>query len=443
MKKILRKFVPESLINAYHFVKANLCAQRFGHPSKKMIVIGVTGTKGKTSTCNFIHSVLTAGGYKAGIITSANIKIGQADQLNKFHMTMPSSCDLQQILKKMVDTGCRFAIVEVTSEGIKQFRHKGIDFDIAVFTNLTPEHLPSHGNNFEKYKKEKFKLFSSISRSKKLINRKKIDKAIIVNADCREAGVLLSYRSDKKFSFSIDGDSDFRAQKISEKNGKLSFEVGEKSYLLSIAGEFNVYNALPAIAIGEMFEINNSQIRKGLESLYSIPGRMEVIRPDLDFTVVVDYAHEKQSMSQVLKWAQGRVRNNGRIIVLLGAEGGGRDKMKRSQMGELAGRIADFVVVSNVDPYEDNPLDIIKDIAKSAESQGKRKNKNLFLIEDRREGIAKALSLTKSGDIVLITGKGAEQSMIVAGKKIAWDDRKVVREEIDKLFSAKTLKKII
>lgn len=438
MKKILRKLAPEILINAYHLFKAYLCAQRFGYPSKKMIVIGVTGTKGKTSTCNFIHSVLTASGYKAGIVTSANIKIGEADQLNRFHMTMPSSCDLQQILKKMTDVGCRFAIVEVTSEGIKQFRHKGIDFDIAIFTNLTPEHLPSHGYSFDKYKKEKFKLFSSLSKSRKLINRKKIDKAIIVNADCREAGVLLSYQSDKKFSFSIDGESDFRAQKISEKNGKISFQVNGKSYQLSIAGEFNVYNALPAIVVGKIFEIDNRHIKKGLESLHSIPGRMEMIRPDLDFKIVVDYAHERLSMSKVLQWAQANVQDNGRIILLLGAEGGGRDKSKRAQMGELSGKIADFVVVSNVDPYDDDSAEIIKDIAKAAKEQGKSEGENLFLIEDRRKGIAKALSLAKSGDIVLITGKGAEQSMIVAGKKISWDDRRVVREEVDKLFSAKT-----
>ncbi|OQA52155.1 MAG: UDP-N-acetylmuramoyl-L-alanyl-D-glutamate--2,6-diaminopimelate ligase [candidate division WS2 bacterium ADurb.Bin280] len=434
MKKVIRKITPEKIINFYHFTKAHMCATKYGHPSRQMVVIGVTGTKGKTSTCNFIHSVLNAAGRKAGVVTSANIKIGLADQINKFHMTMPSSCDLQQILKKMADVGCSFAIVEVTSEGIKQSRHKGIDFDIVVFTNLTPEHLPSHGNSFDQYKKEKFKLFSSLSSKEKFINKKKVDKAIVVNADCDEANVLMSYRSDKKFSFSVDNESDFKAQNISAKDDKISFKVNEASFSLNIPGKFNVYNALPAIVIGKMFGISEAQIEKGLASLRNIPGRMERIRPDLDFTVMVDYAHEKQSMSQVLKWAKEQAQESARIILLLGAEGGGRDKAKRAQMGELAGEIADYVVVTNVDPYEDDPLEIIDDIAKAVEKKGKKKDKDLFLIEDRRKGIAKALSLAKSADVVLITGKGAEQSMIIGGKKIAWDDRRIVREEIDKTF---------
>lgn len=437
MKKILRKILPEWLIGAYHFTKAYIAAAFFRFPSKKMIVIGITGTKGKTSTANFIHSVLSAGGYKAGIITSANIKIGDGDMINKYHMTMPDSFDIQRILAKMVDAHCAFAVVEVTSEGIKQFRHKGIFFDIAVFTNLTPEHLPSHDHRFEIYKREKSKLFGSLAKINKTISGKKIQTEIIVNADSEESGIFLSFKSDKKTTYSIVNQSDLKAEDVTGKNNKVSFKLGKAEYLLNIPGEFNVYNALPAIAIANSYGVTPAKIRDGLSALLSIPGRMERIRPDLDFSVIVDYAHEKQSMSLLLNWARKQAPGDSRVIVLLGAEGGGRDKTKRSQMGKLAGSLADYVIVSNVDPYNDDPTEIIEDIASIAEKEGKKRNIDLFAIEDRRQGIGKALSLAKKDDIVLITGKGAEQSMILANKKIKWDDRLVVREEIDKLLQAK------
>ena len=224
------------------------------------------------------------------------------------------------------------------------------------------------------------------------------------------------------------------ATNIKETKEGVDFTLGDKDFKLSILGKFNVYNALPAIEIARLFGINDEDISKGLMNLKTIPGRMEKIEEGQNFTVVVDYAHEKQSFTNVLETANNMREAGAKIIITLGAEGGGRDKAKRPIMGELAAKMADYIVVMSVDPYDDDPKEILEDIAISAEKNGKIRGENLFVIEDRREGINKALSLAKENDIVLVTGKGAEQSMIIGGKKSYWDDRLVVREELKKII---------
>ncbi|OGD24912.1 hypothetical protein A2819_02710 [Candidatus Azambacteria bacterium RIFCSPHIGHO2_01_FULL_40_24] len=437
IKSIIKKFVPKRFISLYHLTLAASAAFYYGWPSKKMIVIGITGTKGKTSAANFIWSVLTAGGHKAGLIGTANIRIGEIEMLNKYHMTMPGRFILQKLLRQMADAGCEFAVVETTSEGIKQWRHFGIFYDIAVFTNLTPEHLEAHGNNFEKYKETKGRLFKALYHgSHKIIGGKEIKKIIIVNYDDPHKEYFLNFPADKKINFGTKEGADFQADKIRNTGEGLEFLVGLMPYQINILGKFNVYNALPAIVIGSIFGVSNERIYEGLKNLKNIPGRMEKINEGQDFTVFVDYAHEKEGMSAVLETANEITA--GKVIVLLGAEGGGRDKAKRPILGEIAGKYADFIIVSNVDPYEDDPKEICEDIAVAAEKFGKTRGKNLFVTLDRREGIKKAISLANKNDVVLITGKGSEQSIVIGGKRYPWDDRTVVREELNKLKS-KTL----
>ena len=435
IKSIIKKFIPEQFISLYHLIFAALAAFYYGWPSKKMIVIGITGTKGKTSAANFIWSVLTAGGHKTGLIGTANIKISEIEMLNKYHMTMPGRFILQKLLRQIADAGCEFVIVETTSEGIKQWRHFGIFYDVAIFTNLTPEHLEAHGNSFEKYKEAKGKMFKIIKNGKrKIINGKEIKKIIIVNYDDPHKEYFLNFPADKKINFGTKEGSDFQADKIRNTEEGLEFLVGSTPYQINISGKFNVYNALPAVAIGSVFGVSSEQIREGLKNLKNIPGRMEKIDEDQDFTVFVDYAHEKEGMSAVLETAsEMAMQSIGKVIVLLGAEGGGRDKAKRPILGEIAAKNADFIVVSNVDPYEDDPKEICEDIAVATEKFGKTRGKNLFIIEDRREGIKKAISLANKNDVVLITGKGSEQSIVIGGRRFPWDDRTVVREELNKL----------
>ena len=434
MKETLKKLIsPQSVFLYHNYLRSRAATLANGSPSKKMIVIGVTGTKGKTSTINFIWSCLTAGGYKTGIISTANIRIGNEEKLNQYHMTMPNAQVIQSLMAQMVAAGCKYCLVETTSEGIKQFRHIGIDYDIAVFTNLTPEHLQSHNGSFAEYKKMKGKMFLALSHHNKIIDGKKIDKTIIANVDSEHANYFLAAPADQKIKFSLNDKSDYRAEDVRETNDGVSFKLGNNKFKLSILGKFNVYNALPAIIIARLARIDDAKIATGLTELTIIPGRMELINEGQDFTVVVDYAHEKESITNVLNTANHMKPASAKTIILLGAEGGGRDKAKRPIMGELSAKLADYVVVSNVDPYEDDPKEILEDIATSAEKHGKVRNKDLFVVEDRTNGIRQALTLAKKGDIVLITGKGAEQSIVIGGKESPWDDRTVVREQLRQL----------
>jgi UDP-N-acetylmuramoyl-L-alanyl-D-glutamate--2,6-diaminopimelate ligase len=430
MKKLLKKLLPEKFVLFYHYCLAIFAALYYGFPSKKMIVIGVTGTKGKTSTVNFIWSCLMAGGYKTGIISTANIRIGNKEFLNKYHMTMPGRFTIQRIIAQMLKSGCQFCIVETTSEGIKQYRHVGIYYDIAVFTNLSPEHLEAHDGSFEKYKQTKAKMFAQLFSHKKVVDGKIIEKIIIANKDSEYADYFLNFRADRKITFALKNKADYVAGNIQETNTGVSFEVAKVIFKIGIWGKFNVYNALPAIIVCRLLGISDDLLSQGLAELQTIPGRMEKIDEGQNFMVLVDYAHEKESISNVLQTANNMKKAGAKTIILLGAEGGGRDKAKRPIMGELAAKMADYVVVSNVDPYEDDPKQILEDIAVSSEKFGKVRNKNLFVIEDRRLGIKRALLLAKANDVVLITGKGAEQSIVIDGKRSAWDDRSVVKEEL-------------
>jgi len=436
LKSTIRKYVPENIISVYHYTLASLASLIYGNPSKDMVVIGITGTKGKTSTANFIWSALNNSGLKTGLIGTANIRIGDKESMNEYHMTMPGRFKLQNLMSQMVKDGCKYCVMEVTSEGIKQWRHKGIIFDTVIFTNLTPEHLPSHGGSFENYKKAKGKLFESLSQNQhKIIDGRKINKTIIVNKDSEHSDYFLSFKADKKITYAINNPADFVAKEIANNYTGVDFKIDSTVFSLSILGTFNVYNALPAVIVAKEAGFRDELIQEGLKNLNLIPGRMEKIEEGQNFTVIVDYAHEKQSMNAVLDTAKEIVKEtSNKIIVLLGAEGGGRDKSKRPLMGEIAAKKADYVIVSNVDPYEDDPKEILEDIARASENHDKKRDENLFVVEDRREGIKKALSLASKNDIVIITGKGAEQSICIGGKSYPWDDRKVVREELGNML---------
>ncbi len=426
VKKLLRKLTPKRALLFYHYLKAETASIKHANPSKGMIVIGVTGTKGKSSTANFIWAGLSGAGVKTGLQSTANLKIGTAELENRYHMTMPNPFAIQANLKRMAAAGCKIAIVETTSEGILQSRHKGINYDILVFTNLTPEHITSHGT-FENYKATKQRLFKELKKQPhKTLAGVEIPKTIIINSDSPHADDFLKFPADHKFTYGISSNADFKAEDIRENERNLSFGVSGRRVELKIPGVFNVLNALPVFPICRILGLSVEDAIRGLETLTAIPGRMETII-EKPFRVIVDYAHEKESMTALMETAQ-KIKGGGKIIVLLGAEGGGRDKTKRPLMGSIVGQQADYVVVSNVDPYEESPMNIINDIAAAAKEEGKIENRDLFLIEDRRAGIKKCLELAAPGDLVLITGKGSEQSMIIGNQRIAWDDRRVVKE---------------
>ncbi len=445
MKKLIKKLLPRSILSWYHKSLALFSALIYFYPSNKMIVIGVTGTNGKSTTVALIAQVLETAGFKVGSTSTVSFKINNQEWLNDKKMTMLGRFQLQSILRKMVKAGCQYAVVEVSSEGIKQSRHLGINFDYVVFTNLTPEHLESHGG-FENYKKAKGELFRHLTAKK--IKRleisgqtqngiREVAKTIIVNADDEHAEFFLGFGADKKVSFGIkNSEANLVASDVQVSAKGTSFKVRDTQINLKLIGEFNVENSLPAIAIGLEEGFDLATIKKGLESVKLVQGRMEIIDEGQNFSVIVDYAPEVASMTKLYETVQEikKSRNQEiikiqKIIHVLGSCGGGRDKARRPILGKMAGTNAEIVIVTNEDPYDDDPMKIIDDVANGAIEAGKEINKNLFKILDRKEAIAKALSLASEGDLVLVTGKGSEQKMAVAnGKYIDWDDRLVIRE---------------
>jgi len=464
MKSLIKKLLPKNVLNFYHKSLALLAPVVYGSPSEKLIVIGVTGTNGKSTTVNLIAKALEAGGEKVGLTSTVNFKVAEREWLNNKKMTMVGRFQLQNLLKQMVDAGCKYAVVETSSEGIKQFRHLGINYDYVVFTNLTPEHLESHGG-FENYKKAKGELFKHLmAKSKKKIFGREIPKISVINIDDEHSNYYLDFPADKKIKFSTKqtGSEIYFASDIQVSTRGTSFKFENEEINLQLIGAFNVENSLPAIAIAREEKIDLKNIKEALEKVQVVPGRMEVINEGQNFSVIVDYAPEPYSMKKLYETIKllretrvtrgtgetGELRDvsspvppvapaspvsPAKIIHVLGSCGGGRDRARRPILGKMAGENADLVIITNEDPYDDDPMEIINEVAAGSLEAGKVLEQNLFKILDRKEAIAKALSLAEESDLVLVTGKGAEQAMAVAGGKyIPWDDRKIIREILKK-----------
>lgn len=408
-----------------------LGALYYGNPSEKIIVIGVTGTNGKTTTVNFISQYLESQSQKTGLASTVNFKVDKKEWLNDKKMTMLGRFQTQKLLRDMVQAGCAYAVIETSSQGVEQFRHVNINYDLLVFTNLTPEHIEAHGG-FENYRDAKEKLFSHLSKCKKKnINGRVIEKIIISNADDSETERLKKFIVDKFVTYALDRAADYRADSLDLSSG-VSFTLKGEQISSSFIAKFNAYNILASITAVVQLGFPLSALAK--VDLKGVSGRQEwvtSIDKSPNFKVMVDYAPEPTSLG-LLYEALSDISKN-RLIHVLGSCGGGRDKARQPILGQMAGKTADIVIVTNEDPYDDDPMEIINNVARGAVSVGKALNQNLFTIEDRKQAIAKALNLAGQNDLVLITGKGAEQQMVVAnGRKISWDDRKAVRELLAK-----------
>lgn len=423
IKNFIKQFTPNFILSWYHLLLAYLADFVYGQPSKKLIVIGVTGTNGKSTTVNLISKILQEAGPPAGgktaLSSTINFKIADKEWMNDLKMTMPGRFFLQKLLSDAVKAGCKFAIIESSSEGVLQHRHIGIRYDVMVFTNLTAEHIEAHGG-FENYKNSKLEYFRHLERvPEKILAGKKTLKIIVANADDQYHQKFLNFSVDQKITFRK---KDLSNEKNTEKG--ISFTYQNVDFNLNLKGIFDFYNTLTAIATASAFSIDLQTAKRALEKIPNVPGRMELIDEGQNFKVLVDYAPEPEGLKQlyttVKSWPHGK------IIHLLGSTGGGRDIARRKILGELAARNADTAIITNEDPYYDNPMQIINDVAAGAP--------NALKILDRREAIAKALSLAQENDLVLITGKGAEQKMAVQGGYIPWDDRVVAKEELKKLL---------
>jgi len=394
-KEAVKKILGKNLLSLYHFKLALLGAFLYGFAgkSKALKIIGVTGTSGKSTTSDFLSRILEEAGNKVASVSTIRFKIGEKEWENKYKMTMPGRFVMQKFLRQAKNAGCKFVVLEVTSEGIRQFRHKFINFDTAVFTNLGQEHIERHGG-FENYRNAKLELFYATKN------------VHVINADDPNAEYFVKVPAKKIIKFTLDD-----AKKMDLK--------------LQVPGEFNLYNAMAAISVAKVYGIGLADCKKTLENAKGIAGRMEVVQ-EKPFKVIVDYAHTPEQLESVYKTLQNPKTQGPtpKLVCVLGSCGGGRDKWKRPVLGKIANQYCDKIIITNEDPYDENAMEIINQVAEPTENKAEK-------ILDRREAIKKAIDLAKPGNIVIITGKGSEPWMCLAGgKKIPWDDRQTAREAL-------------
>jgi UDP-N-acetylmuramoyl-L-alanyl-D-glutamate--2,6-diaminopimelate ligase len=410
----------------------------------------VTGTTGKTTSTYLIAKTLENAGFKVGFTSTAMFNDGKREWLNDKKMTMVGRFFTQKMLRNMVRNTCQYAIVETTSEGVVQYRHRFINYDWLVFTGLYPEHIESHGS-FQNYKEAKGKLFAHLKNCKhkfvneakmvekadsgmKKIGLERIKKIIIANGDDENADYFLDFWADKRIMFTtgqcLKSDTEslqcLEYGNISVSGAGTSFVIDGQSINLRVLGAFNALNAMFAYVIALVAGIEKANIKQGLEKIEGVAGRLERIDEGQDFIVIVDYAFEPNAVKKLYDTVE--LISHNKIIHVLGSTGGGRDASRRPILGNIAGKRADIAIITNEDPYDDDPQTIIDQVALGAENEGKKINKNLFKIMDRGEAIKKSLEMAEKDDIVLITGKGSEQAICVAnGEKVTWDDRAVAR----------------
>lgn len=414
------------LKNIYHFCLAWLGNVIYGFPSKKIFVLGVTGTKGKSTTIELINAILEATGKKTALLSSVRFKFDKETEKNMTGMTMPGRFFIQKFLRRAVNVGCQYALIEVTSQGILQFRHRFIDFDAAMFLNLQPEHIEAHGS-FENYRNAKTQFFKDVAK-----NCLRKNKFFFINeGDSNHHHFIEAVKNcGQMVYFSREGFIEGELNKGKEKIGDW------------LSNNFNLENGAAATAFAKSQGIGWPVIKKVFSSFVGVPGRMEVIK-SRPFKVVIDYAHTPDSLEKIYQslsvrnnksersagWRKSNIEHRtSNLICVLGAAGGGRDKWKRPEMGLIASQYCKIAILTNEDPFDENPEEIMDQIEAGFLENPKIKS-HPFKILDRKEAIKKAISIAKEGDTVVITGKGSEAWMRVeGGKKIPWNERKITEE---------------
>ena len=412
LKKIIPKKLFQKLQPVYHYSLAFLGALVYRFPSKKIKIVAVTGTKGKTSSVEFINAILEEAGKKTALAGTLRFKIGNDSKPNLYKMTMPGRMFIQNFLRKAVNAGCEYAVIEISSEAAKQYRHKFIDLDALIFTNLAPEHIESHGS-YEEY------VAAKLSIAKELEKSRKLNKVIVVNADDKEGKKFLDINVSNKVVYAIE-----HAESVLASEDETKFIYKDVQMETGLPGKFNIYNILAATKYAENEKIDLLTVKTALSKLKEIKGRAERIDEGQDFKVIVDYAHTPDSLKAIYE-----TYLHSKKIGVLGNCGGGRDKWKRGEMAGIADEFCENVILTDEDPYDDDPEEIVKDMA------GYFKNKKPQIVMDRREAIATAFKIAKKGNVVIITGKGTDPYIMRKnGEKEKWSDAEVAREELKKLL---------
>ncbi len=447
MKSYIKKILPKSVRNLKHLFYAWYGAQVYHHPSEELFVIGVTGTSGKSSTIAFLRQVLESAGFRVGSLSTVDFVIAGEQKMNDQKMTMLGKMKIQQYLREMVDAQCDIAIIETTSEGRVQHRHRFINYDMMLLTNLYPEHIESHGS-FEKYRQAKVDIFRAVATARRkksarfktlaALNQRSeifIKKTAIVNGDSDDRAFFLLDTFDERYTFGKEKQNTQHTIHLRASDRELSkqglrFSVDGHAFVAPILGEYNIMNILSVIATCRALGLDWKSIIAGVAQVQGVPGRLEFIpeakKQGVD--VIVDYAFEPVAIKALYKMV--RLYKPTRIIHVFGSTGGGRDVSRRTTVGEYVGKKADICIVTDEDPYDDNPETIIADVMSAVVSAGKEEGKNAFRFLDRGKAIQAAIDMAQKGDMILVTGKGSEQAMVVKGKLIPWDDREAVRRAL-------------
>lgn len=415
MRTLVKKIIPKTVFRTIepigHLGEAVALNAVHGFPSKGIKVIGVTGTNGKTSTSFIIHRMLHEAGYTVGLMTTVAYGVGMDIKPQAEHMTSVSVPVLMKRLKEMKAAGVEWLVLETTSHALAQHRVWGIPYNIAVMTNMSHEHLDYHGT-FERYLKAKASMFT-------LTNRNRSGMRVgIVNADDATADTF-AREIKNVIGYGIDH-GDVRATNVHLSSNGVQYDavVNNKTYHIKchLPGSFNVYNSLAAVCVGQTLGLTQEEVERGIAALEGVEGRMTRIDEGQDFSVIVDYAHTPDSFEKLFKDIKPIVK--GKLIVLFGSAGR-RDESKRAVQGELAGRYADIVVITEEDDRDIDGQEIMDHIAAGAEKSGKQRDKDLFLVHDRAEAIAFALKQAKADDTVLLLGKGHEKDILRPGPRAA------------------------
>lgn len=418
VKTVLMDRIPNynNLVIPYHKLKAMMMAHKYRFPGKRMRVIGVTGTNGKTSTCFMIWKMLNEAGHKTGLMTTVAWGVDKLEEQIE-HMTTVDTETLNKRMQRIAESGAEFLVLEITSHALAQNRIYGVPIEIAVMTNVTHEHLDYH-KTFKNYRDAKRKLF-------------KVAKYGVINED-DESWSYFASDVDEYITYGINNGI-LKAEKIELAAEGVKYEVEEAGEKLKIRthipGKFTVYNSLAATAVGLKLGLTKKQIEDGILALVSVEGRMNRVNEGQDFEVIVDYAHTPDAFIKVFESVvPGKKR---RIISLFGGAGR-RDESTRAERGEIGAKNSDIVIITEDDSRDEDRTLIAEEFARGAEKAGKTREKDLFVILDREEAIEKAISLAKKDDIVLVLGKGHEKTILRAEGAVPFEDLKVVRKVLKK-----------
>lgn len=414
-RNVLKRLIPAPLFHAlqphYHYLLAWAGAIKYRHPSRDLTVVGVTGTKGKSTSVEILAHILRGAGFKTASLSTIQFNIDGEAQRNLFKMTMPGRFFVQSFLRQAVDAGCTHVVTEMTSEGAKQSRHKFIDIDALIFTNLTPEHIESHGS-FDNYKNAKLSIAQAVADSPKR------PRTIVANTDDEHGADFLKFEIEQALGYSLKDLTLHTLQKDS-----VTLVIDEVTIRVPLVGIFNIYNVLGAITYARTLGVSLEQISGSLATLPPVSGRVEQFHTAPDaakkLTVVVDYAHTPDSLRQLYEAFPNRSKTG-----VLGNTGGGRDTWKRPEMGAIAEEHCDHIILTNEDPYDEDPQAIV-----DAMRRGMSDDAPVEIIMDRRTAIQTAIERTPDGGVVLVSGKGTDPYIMGPnGTKQTWSDAAVVTE---------------